>query len=311
LVPAAKVGQICITNWLQPLTALTLDNRLTTAAAGRSPQVVSRRIFGESTVYLFGELPLNGAATTIEITIPRPANWFAAALKEALSRAGIQVDGKARSVRWPEGSVVTNQHVKLGQISSPPLGELVRAFMKPSQNLETDLVFDHVGELSRTAKTPAWRTSEALAVTALGEFLRENKLPADEVHFDEGSGLSRNNLTSANATVALLRFMSGHREADAFVNSLPIAGVDGTLKRRMKATAAEGNVRAKTGSLRYANSLSGYVTTAAGERLIFSLMLNRNTQQPAGRNVRAELDDIAVLLANLASRSDAAVEGSR
>jgi serine-type D-Ala-D-Ala carboxypeptidase/endopeptidase (penicillin-binding protein 4) len=71
----------------------------------------------------------------------------------------------------------------------------------------------------------------------------------------------------------------------------------------MKGTPAEGNVRAKTGSLRYANSLSGYVTTAAGEPLVFSLMLNRNGNQPAGRNVREELDDIAVLLARFSGKS--------
>jgi D-alanyl-D-alanine carboxypeptidase/D-alanyl-D-alanine-endopeptidase (penicillin-binding protein 4) len=98
-----------------------------------------------------------------------------------------------------------------------------------------------------------------------------------------------------------------HREAKGFGASLPIAGVDGSLKRRMKGTAAEGNVRAKTGSLRYANALSGYVTTAAGERLAFSLMLNRSVP-PAGRTARDDLDDIAVLLAQFSGRSDAAVK---
>ena len=98
--------------------------------------------------------------------------------------------------------------------------------------------------------------------------------------------------------------MAKHRAADAFHASLPVAGVDGTLRGRMKGTAAEGNVRAKTGTLRYANSLSGFVTTAAGERLVFSLMLNRNSQQPPNRNVREELDDVAVLLAGFGGRRE-------
>jgi D-alanyl-D-alanine carboxypeptidase/D-alanyl-D-alanine-endopeptidase (penicillin-binding protein 4) len=124
-------------------------------------------------------------------------------------------------------------------------------------------------------------------------------LPAAEVRFEEGSGLSRNNLTTAHATVALLVAMAKHPAADDFLASLPIAGVDGSLRNRMKGTPAEGNVRAKTGTLRYANSLAGYVTTAAGERLAFCLMLNRHSRQPAGRLVRDELDDVAVWLAGL------------
>src|SRR5207248_6016176 len=162
---------------------------------------------------------------------------------------------------------VTPACVPLGEIQSPPLRDLVLALLKPSQNLETDLLFDHLGERQRAADTPAGRTAEELGVTALSSFLRANRLPAADVHFEEGSGLSRNNLTTANATLALLVFMSRHAAADDFIRALPIAGVDGSLRKRMKGTPAEGNVRAKTGSLRWANSLSGYVTTGAGERL--------------------------------------------
>jgi D-alanyl-D-alanine carboxypeptidase/D-alanyl-D-alanine-endopeptidase (penicillin-binding protein 4) len=192
--------------------------------------------------------------------------------------------------------------VVLGETQSPPMRDLVAAFMKPSQNLETDLIFGYIGERRRTATTPAGRTTEELAVAALREFLQAQAVPAEEVRFEEGSGLSRNNLTTANATVALLVRMAQHPAAADFLAALPVAGVDGTVRSRMKGTPAEGNVRAKTGSLRYANTLSGYVTTAAGERLAFSVMLNRNTGQPAGRTARDELDEVAVLLAGFAGR---------
>jgi D-alanyl-D-alanine carboxypeptidase/D-alanyl-D-alanine-endopeptidase (penicillin-binding protein 4) len=173
--------------------------------------------------------------------------------------------------------------------------------MKSSQNLKADLVFAHLGELRRTAETPAWRRSDELAVEALQDFLRGNALRADEVIFEEGSGLSRNNLTTAAAIVRLLEFMAAHREKDAFAASLPVAGVDGTLRKRMKGTPAEGNVRAKTGTLRWASALSGYATSAAGERLVFSLMLNRNVAPP-DRETREDLDDIAVMLARYRGR---------
>lgn len=301
--PAAQPGGPASVELLHPLTGLTLDNRVTTGPANAERQVVAQRIFDDTAVHLFGRLPAGGAELIVEVTVPRPADWFARALREALGRAGIAVDGRARSVRWPQAPAAGRGWVKLGEVASPPLRDLVQAFMKPSQNLETDLIFNHLGEQRREPGTPAWRRSEDLAVPILRDFLQRHGLPVEEVKFEEGSGLSRNNLTTAHATVALLRLMATHREAAAFHASLPIAGVDGTLRRRMKGTAAEGNVRAKTGTLRYANSIAGYVRTAAGERLAFCLMLNRNPGQPAGRNVREELDDVAVMLARFEGRS--------
>jgi len=204
---------------------------------------------------------------------------------------------------WPENPAPdATRWVQLGEVKSPPLRTLIRAFLKPSQNLETDLVFDHTGEILRGSNAPAWETSEQSAVAALENFLATNGVPAD-LHFDEGSGLSRNNLTSANATVALLTMMATNRWAPDYFAALPIAGVDGTLRRRMKNTPAFQNVHAKTGTLRWVNALSGYVTTAAGERLVFSLLLNRY-DPPANRKRTDELDAIANWLAGFAGRTD-------
>ena len=168
--------------------------------------------------------------------------------------------------------------------------------MKPSQNLEADLIFLHVGESRRKADTPASRSANDLALAELHDFLLEHALRPDDVIFNEGSGLSRNDLTSAAATVSLLTFMHAHREQAAFVDALPIAGVDGSLRRRFKGTPAENNLHAKTGSLRWANSLSGYLTTTSGEPVVFSLMLNRYSS-PTGRESRQELDDLVALIA--------------
>lgn len=302
VTPAAEPGRACAFELVQPWTGLVLHNRTVTGPVGSARTVHSRRELGSNVVTIFGELPVGGAPELMDVTVAKPARWFAAALIEALRRADIVVEGQPRSVHWPEASPVPERAVRLGEITSPPLRDLVRAFMKPSQNLETDLIFDHVGELTRTPEAPVWRTSEQLGVAALREFLRSNQLPVEEVRFEEGSGLSRNNLASANATVALLQFMAAHREAAAFREALPIAGVDGTLRKRMKATAAEGNVRAKTGTLRWANSLSGYVTSAAGETLVFSILLNRHVA-PVGRSTRDDIDAIAVMLARFAGRT--------
>ncbi len=294
VTPAAEAGQPCTVEILEPHTGLVIDNHTTTTATGTRSFLRVLRFPGTHTVRIFGGLPVGGEVEVTEATVPQPAGWFAAALKEALIRSGIAVDGVARSVAWPDGSPTAI--AQLGAIASPTMRELVTAFMQPSQNLETNLVFAHLGELLRTADTPRWKQSDGLAIDALHEFMREIGVRPESVIFEEGSGLSRNNLTTAAATVRLLEFMATHREAEAFLASLPLAGRNGTLRNRLKDTPAEGNLRAKTGTLRWASSLSGYVRSAAGERLAFSLMLNRHGSSP-DRRTRDELDELAVLLA--------------
>lgn len=294
ITPAATAGQPCTVEVKQPLSGLVIDNRTTTIAAGGVRRISVMRLPGENRVLVQGELPVGDKAEESEATVPRPAQWFATALREALKRAGIVVEGRALGIRWPELPAAGT--VKLGEIRSAPLRDLVTAIMKPSQNLKTDLVFNHLGELDRQADTPASRQSDELAVAALNKFLRAAGIPAGGTLFEEGSGLSRNNLTTTGDIAQLLRFMAGHKEREAFLASLPIAGVDGSLKKRMKGTFAEGNLRAKTGTLRYASSLSGYVTTASGEKLLFSLMLNRYPV-PAGGRAGDPLDELALLVA--------------
>jgi serine-type D-Ala-D-Ala carboxypeptidase/endopeptidase (penicillin-binding protein 4) len=293
----------CSLTLSSPDTGIILVNLTKTGPSGGESDLGFVKLPGTKKVYVRGVLQIDRAAETLDVPVPQPAAWFGAALKTALARQGISVNGKVRCLAWPEAPPWQETNlVKLGEVKSPALREIIRAFLKPSQNLEADLVFDHTGEFLRGTNSPKWITSEALAVSALEKFLSTNGVPAD-VHFEEGSGLSRNNLTSANATVALLTVMATNRWAKDFFDGLPVAGVDGTLRSRMKDTPAFKNVHAKTGTLRWANSLSGYVTTAAGEKLVFSLMLNRY-DPPSGRRRTAELDDIAVLLAGFKARSD-------
>jgi D-alanyl-D-alanine carboxypeptidase/D-alanyl-D-alanine-endopeptidase (penicillin-binding protein 4) len=309
VAPAADAGRPCALTLLPPHTGLVLDNRTVTTAPDGGRQIEARRVLEENTVRVFGEWPVDAAEAVVPVAVPRPAQWFAAALKAALARHGIRVDGAARSVRWPEPPAAGPACVRLGEVASPPLRELVAACLKRSQNLAAALLFAHLGELARPADAPAWRTSGECAAAALQEFLRRHGLPADEVQLEEGAGLSPDNLATAQATTALLQFMAARRDAGDFVGALPVAGVDGTLRRRMQGTAAEGNVRAKTGSLHWAHVLAGYVTSAAGERLAFCVMLNRAVAPP-DRDVGAELDAIAVLLAEFPGRAGAPSPGS-
>jgi D-alanyl-D-alanine carboxypeptidase/D-alanyl-D-alanine-endopeptidase (penicillin-binding protein 4) len=289
---------------LSPATRyVVLSNRTQTVTNGRRDLTFFRPI-EQNVVYVTGQLPLGSTNYSDDITIHNPAGLFVRFLKEALERNGVKVEGKTRTINWLDRQtrpLNTNQLIELGAITSLPLRDLVREVQKPSQNLYTDLVLAHIGSLQGGTPT---QTSEDLGIRELQKFLAKAGVRRGDVSFEEGSGLSRNNLATPNATVALLQFMSRHPEAAAYRDALPIAGVDGTLRNRMKNTPAAGNVRAKTGTLRWANSLSGYVTTATGERLAFCAMLNRYAPPDAEPGARTELDKIAVLLAEFAGRTE-------
>lgn len=290
VAPGAAPGAAASVGWRQPGHGLTLDNRVVTGPAESAPALRVLRFPGETTVRVLGTIPVAAQPRMLEATVPRPAEWYAAELVAALRGAGIAVEGRARGVRWPEKPEEPRAPVILGTVPSAPVREMVRVMMKDSNNLRASLLFDLAGELTRSPDTPAWRTSEELGAADLQAFLRERGIPAAEAILEEGSGLSRNNLVSPAVIVALLQRMAEHREAAAWLDALPVAGVDGSLRARFRGGPAEGKVRAKTGTLRWAHSLSGYVDTVGGARLAFAVMLNRHRVQPGAPEARAEID---------------------
>lgn len=305
--PGANVGDP-VRLAINPATSgLVVDNLAATGPTGAVSTLTVDRLPASGTLRVVGQLPLGAAPLTQTVPVAEPAAWFGRVLRDALTRAGVEVTGEVRVMGWIERSArpMPGGMIELAGVDSAPFRELAGWIMKPSQNLHTDLLLGHMGSLVlRTNRARAFETSEAAGVRELGRFLRGAGIPAGAIIFEEGSGLSRNNLVSADATVRLLEFMDRHRWATDWRECLPVAGVDGTVRRRMTDTPAQGNVRAKTGTLRWANSLSGYVTTLSGERLAFSLMLNR--YQPAGttRTARDELDTLAVWLASFSGRSE-------
>jgi D-alanyl-D-alanine carboxypeptidase/D-alanyl-D-alanine-endopeptidase (penicillin-binding protein 4) len=302
--PGERSGTPCRLT-LAPATAfVTLSNRTQTVAKELKRSITLYRPPGVNVTYVSGQMPVNDAGHKEIVTVHNPAGLFVTLFREALARRGIKVTGRTRAVNWLDRQADPldfNKWMELGSVESQPLREIVIEIQKPSQNLYTDLLLAHVGVNSLTVSTAPEQTSEAAGIKALEGFLVEIGIKNGDVQFEEGSGLSRNNLTTPNATIALLQFMSRHKWADAYRAALPIAGVDGTLRNRMRDTPAAGNVRAKTGALRWADSLSGHVTTAGDERLIFSLMLNRYRNTNASG--RSELDAVAVMLAGFNGHS--------
>lgn len=304
--PGERVDTPCVLSLIPSPSFIILSNRTLTVEKHGRKAIQFERPITENILHVFGQMPLDGTPLVEEITVHEPALLFVSFLSSLLPSHGIELMGKPRALghfERPAAPATIGELIELGSVESPPLRNLIRETVKPSQNLYADLLLAHMGEKARTSETLPEMRSEELGIRELGKFLVRANVRRGDVLFEEGSGLSRNNLCTPEATVALLQFMTQHPAGDIFLDALPIAGVDGTLQQRMKDTPAQGNLRAKTGTLRYDSTLSGQVKTAAGERLLFSIMLNRfHSTEPARPG--AEVDAIAVMLAEFKGRSD-------
>jgi D-alanyl-D-alanine carboxypeptidase/D-alanyl-D-alanine-endopeptidase (penicillin-binding protein 4) len=184
--------------------------------------------------------------------------------------------------------------------TSEPLSHRLALCLKPSQNLHAQLLLTEVGRQAEKqtppgSARPTPRRHDEWGLAQLPEILTRAGIADDSVRLEEGSGLSRTNRVTPAATAALLRFMANHPHQKAWKESLPLGGVDGTLKHRFKTGRAHRKVRAKTGSLRGVHALGGYVTTASGEELIFAIYANQAQGDP---QVRARMDRFVEILAN-------------
>ncbi len=296
LTPGVKPGEPC--RWaLWPKTSeLTLHNRTVTAAKGGRRAIDVHRVPGENLARLTGQMPVEDRGYWDSASVPQPAKWFLMLFKEALARRGITVAGTLRTVNWRQRESEPVDYatlVELAQVESRPMSDLIQKMMKPSQNLYAQLLLLQAGARRHRADN-RFQSTESLGIEEMNQFLAEAGVPKGDVYLEEGSGLSRGDRVTAHATVTLLQHMARHRYATAYRDALPIAGVDGSLKSRLKGTAAENNARAKTGTIRFVNTLSGYVTNKGGERLAFSLLLNNYE----GSGARADLDTLIEMLAD-------------
>lgn len=216
-----------------------------------------------------GSIPADTAFVEESIAIRNNTAFFAAALRHALVEAGIRVDGGAYDADQREGAPGT--HTLLFTHTSPPMAEILAAFMKPSQNQIGEVLLKTLGAELRGMG------SAGAGIAVVDSLARAWGMPPRLLAQADGSGLSRYNLVAPAFLVALLERESRSPHAQVFAASLPIAGRDGTLASRMRGTPAEGNLRAKTGTLSGVRSLSGYFTTAAGEPMVFSILMNHHT----------------------------------
>jgi D-alanyl-D-alanine carboxypeptidase/D-alanyl-D-alanine-endopeptidase (penicillin-binding protein 4) len=307
--PGPEVGAPALVNTGPPDPLLTIVNKVTTGPKGTKRDLVVHRGLATNVLEVSGSVPLDDKGYAGGVGISHPALLFVYLLRSSLAQHGVTITGKSRVVTSSgsgastNGAQATSGLVEIATLQSPPFSVVAANTLKPSQNLYTELILRTLGKavapLSTSVTTA--RTSEDAGIEVVKSFLLEAGLNPRVLVLTDGSGLSRDDMVTAEASVQLLTYMSRHRYQGAFREALPIAGVDGTLRNRMKGTVAENNVHAKTGSLSSVASLSGYVTSAAGENLVFSIMVNNYPQDAEPRVVC--IDPIAVLLASFAGHS--------
>jgi D-alanyl-D-alanine carboxypeptidase/D-alanyl-D-alanine-endopeptidase (penicillin-binding protein 4) len=271
-------------------TYLEVDNQAQTGARGSPAKLEVTRARASNRLVIRGSIPIGAPERPAEsITVEDPTLFTALVFRKLLAAAGVNIAG--RTVRGPTPA----QAAPVAEFVSRPLREVVAELNKPSDNLIAEMLLKTLG---------AEREGQGTAAAGLRQvrsLLKTAGVDLERVQPHDGSGLSRRNLTTPHAIVQLLAYVRGQPYFESFYASLPVAGVDGTLRRRMVASTAGGRVHAKTGTIMHVSALSGYVTAANGEEIAFSVMTN-NFPGSTGRSgpVKEMEDRIAILLSEFA-----------
>jgi D-alanyl-D-alanine carboxypeptidase/D-alanyl-D-alanine-endopeptidase (penicillin-binding protein 4) len=269
-------------------SGLTIVNAVMTGAAGTATSISTHRLPGSTTLALRGSIAVGAAPSALAVSVDNPTQFFVNALRAGLIANGIDVRGPAVDIDDVRDAPAT-RGTPIVSYQSPPLSTLAVRLMKISQNLYAETFLKTVGAV------PGVPTAAAGWTAALAIFQRWGVPPGALIQRD-GSGLTRYDFVTPEALVTILTHVARDpRLKDPFEASLPIAGRDGTLANRMKGTPAEGNARAKTGSMTAVRGTSGYVTTADGEPLVFSILANNFDTPPA--TITATEDAIVIRLA--------------
>lgn len=257
---------------LLPATAyVPVENRTITRAGAPTEDVSAVRRPEGTGIVVGGTVSTDTPAVRTDVAVRNNTAYFVTVLRETLIAAGIRVDGAAvdqddlAPARRPARRETLFVH------ASAPLAEILPGFEKPSQNQVGEQLLKTMGRAFRG------EGSARAGAAVVDSLFRTWGLPTRELRQFDGSGLSRYNLVAPELLIALLEHMRRSPNFATFHAALPIAGVDGTLASRMKNTPLQGNVHAKTGTVSNVRSLSGYMTTAAGEPMVFSMIVNHHT----------------------------------
>jgi serine-type D-Ala-D-Ala carboxypeptidase/endopeptidase (penicillin-binding protein 4) len=285
---------------LQPdLGYYRLENRIRTAPTRTVAQALDLdRDPTTRSLRLWGDISVRSPGRTFSVAVDDPGLFAAFALRSELEKRGVTITGDVLSRHaWPwENNSLKRasfprkppEGQQVASIQSARLAESLRNLNKESLNLHAEMLLREVGFVTRNVG------SYEAGLQELEDFLSDAGLSRRQFDFVDASGLSRKDLVSPSGTVQLLTYMWNSPHRDEYLNTLPIAGEDGTLDWRFSRTAARGRIRAKTGTLGHVTALSGYATTEDGRNLAFSIFVNNFSA--AGSYIRSLVDRIVLAL---------------
>ncbi|MGA9364484.1 MAG: D-alanyl-D-alanine carboxypeptidase/D-alanyl-D-alanine-endopeptidase [Bacteroidota bacterium] len=241
-----------------------------------------------NTVVVKGILPRNSPDREFVLSVWKPELYAVKLFQEELEREGIVVEGTARLGSVGDGLEPLVLH-------EWPIDSVVINLNKVSDNLSAE---NTLKVIAAEKYGPPGTSKNGISI--VNEYLSSVGIDTSSYLMADGSGVSHYNLVNAETIVDLLSAMYSDKDLfDLFYRSLPVAGLDGTLEKRMKGTSAEGRVRAKTGTESGVSSLSGYVQAQDGNVIVFSILMQDFIGSP--RLYRDAQDKIVELLAKFQS----------
>ncbi len=276
----------------KPMTDyLNVSNELVTVSSDTSTDWDYGRDRSTNNAWFKGAYRLERGEIEETITIHNPTLYTVHVLKERLRDAGIMVTGDPLDVDDLPDSLNYEKMTRLFSYHSHPLSDIIAKVNRPSQNFIAETLQKTLGaEFGKEGSSYEGRKIEMMLFDSLGVDTRNIKLR-------DGSGLARHNLVSPNSTATLLQVMWDHPYRSYYMESLALSGVTGTIRKRALGTSAEGNVRAKTGTIGWVRALSGYTWTKSGEPVIFTVMINHYTIPTS--QVNRYLDRIMAILSDM------------
>jgi D-alanyl-D-alanine carboxypeptidase/D-alanyl-D-alanine-endopeptidase (penicillin-binding protein 4) len=236
-----------------------------------------------SSGWMAGTIPANRDDFVLKASITDPPLLLAEIIDKKSRESGIIISGKPTTVRAE--SVAGEGFVTISKITSPPLKEIINVLNHESVNLYAEHLIKELGKKFRNDGSTISGTE------AVKEFLTVTGISTDGIFMEDGSGLSPLNSVSARAITDLLLYMKNKSKYPAeFINSLPEAGKEGTLKSYFNDPVFESRLSAKSGSMTRVRSYAGYVRTISNKELAFCIIVN-NFTGPSG-NIVAHIEEI-------------------
>lgn len=281
-------------SWNDPISAISwqVENNSVTSAPGSESSVQLNGFLGKPVLRISGQLAADAQPNLQAMAVIDAAETFSRHLRVALAGQQIKV------ANTQVVSTNNNNGQEVAAVESAPLATLLAETNQNSNNLYAEALLRLLGATNNELAANNQDTAK-IGLATVKQTLTNLGVDPESYKLVDGSGLSRHNLISPNAIVQTLKAMAKSPYADYYRASLPIAGVSGTLKTRLRNTPAEGILLAKTGTMTGVVALSGYLNAPIDQPLVFSILVNQSDQSASV--MRQAMDEIVLLLTRVRS----------